>query len=147
MSKSTYLYRLPAPARFLWMLGRADSSDLFGYPAENHWAGVHTTLRLDEEFAHARAVVMRLIEGTPRVRIGFGYSIPDSQVDAKYHDTHESTRLITRRLWDGAVVDDRLTRYVMGHVRHAPTEDRDDDDTIAEFLAANHGQLIIPVWM
>lgn len=147
MSKSTYLYPLPADALFLWRLGRADASDLFGYPADTHWAGVYTTLRLDKEFGHAHAVVMRLIEDVPRVCIGFGYTIPDSQVGAEYHDTHESTRLITRHLWDGAVVDDRLTRYVMGHLRHAPTGDRDDNDTIAEFLAANHGQMIIPVWM
>jgi hypothetical protein len=148
MSKHTYLFPLPVKARLLWRLGRANASDLFGYPDSTHAAGWHTTIRLDEEFARARAAVMRLIENAPRVCIGFGYTIPDSvSEEPDYHDTHESTRILTRRLWDGEVVDERLHRYVMGRMGGGEVPDQDPADTIADFLAEQHGQMIIPVWM
>lgn len=148
MSKHTYLYPLPASARFLWMLGRADACDLFGYPDDGHGAGWHTMLRLDEEIHHARQTVMRLIKDAPRVCIGHGYTIPDSAVSAEYHDTHETTRLITRRLWDGETVTQHTHRYVMGYVNSHPViPGRDPADDIDRFLTQHMGQMIIPVWM
>lgn len=148
MSKHTYLYPLPASARFLWMLGRTDPADLFGDPDLGHGAGWLTTVDLADTFAHARAVVMRLINDKPRVCIGHGYTIPDSQVGAEYHDTHETTRLITRRLWDGETVTQHTHRYVMGYVNSHPVlPGRDSADDIDNFLTQHMGQLIIPVWM
>jgi hypothetical protein len=147
MSKHTYLYPLPASARFLWMLGRANSSDLFGYPDDKHWAGCQMAIRLDDEIARARAAVMGLIEDRPRVCLGFGYTIPNSQIDAEYHDTHESTRILTRYLWDGAIVDDRIHAYLMQAVKRPGVPDRSSPEEFDCFLTQHKGQLIIPVWM
>lgn len=148
MGKHTYLYPLPESARFLWKLGRANVCDVFGYPDDGHAAGWITAVRLDGEFGHARDTVMRLIEDAPRVCIGFGYAIPDSQSgESDYHDTHEVTRLITRRLWDGEVVDERTRRYVMRTIRSRTVPDCDSPNAIEAFLDAHRGQMIIPVWM
>lgn len=147
MSKHTYLYPLPEKARFLWMLGRTGPEDLFGDPALDHGAGWLTTVGLEDTFAHARDVVTRLIENADRVCIGHGYTIPDSQVGAEYHDTHELTRLITRRLWDGETVTRRTRSYIMGYVRQSDVPGRDPAEDIDDFLTRHMGQLIIPVWM
>lgn len=148
MSKHTYIYPLPESARFLWMLARQNSSDLFGYPYDTHRTGWLTTIRLDEEFGHARDAVMRLIKDAPRVCIGFGYTIPDSvSGEPDYHDTHEVTRLITRRLWDGEVVSDSTRRYIMRTIRSRTVPDCDPCDAVEAFLDAHRGQMIIPVWM
>lgn len=148
MGKHTYLYPLPTNARFLWMLARQNSSDLFGYPDDSHKAGWLTAVRLDEEFIRARDTVMRMIEDAPRVCVGFGYTIPDSRSgNPDYHDTRETTRLITRRLWDGEAVNDGTRRYIMGTIRGRNIPDCDPPATIAAFLDAHRGQLIIPVWM
>lgn len=148
MGKHTYLYPLPEEARFLWMLARQNPSDLFGYPDDDHAAGWLTATRLSEEFGRARDAVMRLIKDAPRVCIGFGYTIPNSvSGEPDYHDTHEVTRLITRRLWDGEVVNDRTRRYVMGTIRGRTVPDCDPCDAVEAFLNAHRYKMIIPVWM
>lgn len=144
----TYLYPLPASARFLWMLGRAGADDLFGYPDGEHGAGIFTSLRLDEEFARARATVMRLIDSAPRVCIGEGYAIPNSRTEdgGKHHAVKPSTVYLTHLFWDAPVLDSELCKRVLSEFR-APEPGRDSFENVGDFLAAHMGQLIIPVRM
>lgn len=148
--KHTYLYPLPASARFLWMLARTDPADLFGDPDPHHQAGTFTYLRLSEEFHHARMVVMRLIENTPRVCLGRGFSIPGSQVtDAGYADPlHWTTERATELFWDAPKLgNDLYLRTVRLADKKHEVPGRDPAAMIGQFLAAHHKQHIIPVWM
>jgi hypothetical protein len=148
----TYLYPLPASARFLWRLARTNVSDLFGHPADDHMAGWLTAVRLDETFGRARRTVMRLIKDAPRVCIGEGYVIPGSLTEdgGKHHAVHENTAILTRRLWDGEVVTDRLYGFLMDYVQHRPDiPGRDSVAEISAFLRVrqHEGEMIIPVRM
>lgn len=146
--KHTYLYPLPAPARFLWRLARADAPDLFGYPDDNHAAGWLTSVRLDGEFARAHSAIMRLIKDAPRVCIGEGYVIPGSltEDDGKHHAVQPSTVRLTHLFWDAPELTLPLVKEVMSEFR-APVPGRDPHTDAGDFLRAHMGQHVIPVWM
>lgn len=150
----TYLYPLPASARFLWMLGRADTMDLFGFPDDTHKAGVLTTLRLDDELAQARNTVLRLINDAPRVCIGRGYTIPGSVVCRGDDVIHWSTKRLTQWFWDAPVLTPDLAARTIRDLdkcldRSGNTlvAGRDPHDNIVKFLHSHADQPIIPVWM
>jgi len=145
--KHTYLYPLPAPARFLWRVGRADAVDLFGESDPFHQGGILRELRLSDEFDHARRVVFRLIKNSPRVCIGQGYVIPGSLRDdgGKHHAVQPSTESLTETFWDAPLVTARLAHEV---TRALYAElDRDPVPDIRSFLNDHVGQHVIPVWM
>lgn len=152
--KHTYLYPLPASARFLWMLGRTDAMDLFGFPKDPHQAGILTTLRLDEEFHRARCAVMRLVKDAPRVCLGRGYTIPNSVVCSGRDEIHWSTKRITDRFWDAPTLTPDLLGSTVrdldktrGKTGNTLVPARDDHTDIVKFLHAQADQPIIPVWM
>jgi hypothetical protein len=146
--KHTYLYPLPASARFLWRMARADVSDLFGYPADHHKAGWVASVRLLDEFGRARDVVHRLIGNAPHVCIGEGYVIPGSLTEGggKHHAVQPSTIRLTHLFWDAPELSLPLVKEVMSEFR-APVPGRDPRLEAGEFLRAHMGQHVIPVWM
>lgn len=146
----TYLYPLPERARFLWRVGRAEVTDLFGDFDPSHQGGLFMHLRLSDELAHARAVIHRLIENSPRVCLGRGYTIPFSEVeDAGYHAVlHPSTRCLTLMLWHAPKLEAEVPSLIRTELFEAgDVPGRDSAEDIDAFLTAHMGQHIIPVWM
>lgn len=149
--KHTYLYPLPASARFLWRVGRADVADLFGYPEESDYDEKNDEwlihVRMDEEIDRARKAVMSMIEDAPRVCIGKGYVIPGSLTEdgGRHHAVRTSTESLTETFWDAPVVTARLAHEVTRTLLQEPG--RDPVPEIHQFLTDHVGQHVIPVWM
>lgn len=147
--KHTYLYPLPAKARFLWMLGRTDTADLFGFPERGHEAGLVTSIKLDEVFARARSAVHRIILDAPGVCIGEGYCTPGTLMEdgGRHHALTPSVERLTEVFWDAPSLTKDLLDRTLVEVWNSTAPGRDEDRDINRFLVDHYGQHIIPVWM
>lgn len=151
--KHTYLYRLPAGKRWLWTAGRAGAEDLFMSPetgdgTDPDWQAY---IGLSDHLGHMRDLLHKAIEDQPRVCIGKHYAIPGSFSEvsqSREADASERVRLVTLWTWDAPVLEGTtLSRLRLTLNRPTDAEGMSGRAERMEFLAANEGHRIVPVWM
>lgn len=151
--KHTYLYRLPAGKRWLWTAGRAGAADLFLSPetGDGTDADWQAYIGLSNHLGHMQDLLHKAVEDEPRVCIGKHYMIPGSFCEvsqSRESEATETVRLVTMWTWDAPVLEGTtLSRLRMTLNRPTDAEGMSSRAERMEFLDANQGHRIVPVWM
>ncbi|MER6605727.1 hypothetical protein ABT282_07380 [Streptomyces sp. NPDC000927] len=149
--KHICLYALEDGEEWLWRVSRRDASDLFGSPGADApdvmW---DLDRKVSDALSEAREnFLARLIE-RDRICVGRHYVVPGSLCEgarARAEEADPIVREITDLTWDAPVLDQDLYSYIRVRLGRAAGQDgRDDQKVIDNFLDANRGRRVVPVW-